>query len=132
MKDDNAMTSEFSADVVELYQPLRDRTREYAIRIIRLYRALPGGYDFQTIGKQLVRSGTSIGAHYREANRARSNAEFISKLEVGLQELDETRYWLEIIQELEMVTAKRLSLIIQETDELIAILTACVKRVKAQ
>ena len=64
---------------------LRTRTKQYALRIIRLYSALPTGVAAQVMGKQLLRAGTSVGAHYREANRARSDAEFISKLEVGLQ-----------------------------------------------
>ena len=69
---------------------LRTRTKQYALRIIRLYSALPTGVAAQVMEKQLLRAGTSVGAHYREASRARSDAEFISKLEVGLQELDES------------------------------------------
>lgn len=69
---------------------LRSRTKTFAVRIVRLYGALPKSTEAQVIGKQLLRSGTSVGAHYREAQRARSTAEFISKVEVGLQELEET------------------------------------------
>jgi four helix bundle protein len=69
---------------------LRTRTKQFALRIVRLFAALPKSTEAQVIGKQLLRSGTSVGAHYREANRARSEAEFISKLEAGLQELDES------------------------------------------
>ena len=71
---------------------LKVRTREFAIRIIRLYSALPKTTVAQVIGKQMLRSGTSVGAHYREGVRSRSNAEFISKLEGGLQKLEETNY----------------------------------------
>jgi four helix bundle protein len=71
---------------------LRLRTRAFALRIIRLYTSLPKQAEAQVIGKQLLRSGTSVGAHYHEATRARSNAEFISKLQGGLQELEETIY----------------------------------------
>lgn len=68
---------------------LRKRTKAFALRIIKLYASLPKTTEAQILGKQLVRSGTSVGAHYREAKRARSTAEFISKVEVALQELDE-------------------------------------------
>ena len=71
---------------------LRGRTREFALRVIRLYGALPKTTEAQVIGKQLLRSGTSAGAHYREASRARTDAEFVSKIEGGLQELDESAY----------------------------------------
>ena len=71
-------------------QDLRERTKKYALRIIRLYSALPETTVAQIIGKQMLRSGTSVGAHYREAHRGKSTPDFISKLEGGLQELDET------------------------------------------
>ncbi len=73
-------------------QDLKIRTREFALRIIRLYTSLPKTAEAQVIGKQVLRSGTSVGAHYREACRAKSNADFISKVEGGLQELEETLY----------------------------------------
>ena len=73
---------------------LKMRTKKFALRIIRLYSAVPKTTEAQVIGKQLLRSGTSVGAHYRESTRARSTAEFISKLEGGLQELEESAYWL--------------------------------------
>src|SRR6266542_3598541 len=77
---------------------LKRRTKDFALRIIRLYSSLAKTQPTaQVIGKQILRSGTSVGAHYREACRARSAAEFISKLEGGLQELDETVYWLELL-----------------------------------
>ena len=109
---------------------LRTRTKQYALRIIRLYSALPNGVAAQVMGKQLLRAGTSVGAHYREANRARSDAEFISKLEVGLQELDESAYWMELLTESQTIDAARLENLMGESDELIAILTTCVKKVK--
>lgn len=71
-------------------QDLRKRTREYAIRIIRFYSVLPKRTEFQIIGKQLLRSGTSVGAQYSEAYRAKSNKDFITKIEGALQELEET------------------------------------------
>ena len=75
---------------------LKQRTKQFALRIIHLYSALPKSTPSQVIGKQLIRSGTSAGAHYREASRARSTAEFVSKIEGGLQELEETSYWIEL------------------------------------
>lgn len=97
---------------------LAERTRAFAVRIIRLYGALPRATEAQVIGKQVLRSGTSVGAHYREATRARSNAEFISKLEGGLQELEETRYWLELLRDAGIMEWVKVSALDQEADEL--------------
>jgi four helix bundle protein len=108
------------------------RTKAFALRILRLYSALPKSAIPQLIGKQAIRSGTSVGAHYREAFRARTNPEFISKIEVGLQELEETRYWLELLIESETISEKKLNAVLKETDELISILVSCVKNVKAK
>ena len=71
---------------------LKQRTKEFSLRIIRLYVCLPKTIEAQVVGKQLLRSGTSVGVHYREASRARSTTEFISKLGGGYQELEETSY----------------------------------------
>ena len=76
----------------ETGRDLRERTKAFALRIVRLYVALPKTTEAQVIGKQVLRSGTSIGAHYREASRARSDAEFVSKIGIALQELYETSY----------------------------------------
>src|SRR5689334_7491108 len=84
------------------------RTKVFALRIIKLYVSLPKTTQAQVIGKQVLRSGTSVGAHYREAKRARSTAEFVSKIEGALQELDETIYWLELLCESEIVSETRL------------------------
>lgn len=111
---------------------LRTRTKQFALRIVRLYSALPNSTVVQVIGKQLLRSGTSVGVHYREAARARSDAEFISKFETGLQELDETTYWLELLVESEIMPAQRLAELQEESNELVAILVACVKNVKSR
>lgn len=111
---------------------LQTRTKQFALRIVRLYSALPSSTLAQVIGKQLLRAGTSIGAHYREASRARSDVEFVSKLEVGLQELDETIYWLELVIESELVAAEKLAELIEEANQLLAILVTCVKNVKAR
>ena len=109
---------------------LRLRTRSFALRIVRLYTALPKLAEAQVLGKQLLRSGTSVGAHYHEATRARSNAEFISKLQGGLQELEETIYWLNLLIDSGIAKKEQLSGLCQEADELAAILVASVKTVK--
>ncbi|MEP6635943.1 MAG: four helix bundle protein [Acidobacteriota bacterium] len=83
-------------------------TTEFALRVIKLYAARPKSTEAQVLGKQILRSGTSAGAHYRKACRAKSNPDFISKIEGGLQELDETLYWLELLAEAEIVSSTRL------------------------
>ncbi|HMF57383.1 MAG TPA: four helix bundle protein [Pyrinomonadaceae bacterium] len=109
---------------------LKARTEEFALRVIRLYGALPKTTDAQVLGKQLLRSGTSVGAHYREAIRARSVAEFVSKIEGGLQELEETSYWLELLVESGIVSADRLVELRKEAEELIAMFVSSVKTAK--
>jgi four helix bundle protein len=109
---------------------LRARTRAFALRIIRMYTALSKAPVSQVLGHQALRSGTSVGAHYREATRARSTAEFISKVEGALQELEETTYWLELLVDSGLVPAARLGDLRREADELIAILVSSVKTAK--
>ena len=109
---------------------LRERTKQFALRIIKLYSALPRRGDAQVLGNQLLKSGTPVGAHYREACRAKSNVDFISKFESALQELDETAYWLELIGEAEILPIKRLQPLHDEAEELIAILVTIVTKVK--
>jgi four helix bundle protein len=117
----------------ESNQPdLRVRTKAFALRIIRLYVALPKTVEAQVIGKQLLRSGTSVGAHYREAQRAKSDADFINKVEGGLQELEETTYWLELLAESDIVAEERLKSLQDETGELIAIFVTMVNKIKAR
>jgi four helix bundle protein len=113
-------------------QDLRERTKAYPLRIIRLYAALPKTIEAQVIGKQVLRSGTSVAAHYREAWRAKSDADFISKIEGALQELDETSYWLELLIASEIVKAERIQALLEETGELIAMFVTMVKNVKAR
>jgi four helix bundle protein len=93
---------------------LRKRTKDFAIRIIRLYKALPNTNEARILGYQLLRSGTSVGANFREGIRARSSAEFVSKMETALQELEETMYWLELLQEVGAVQAPRLEKLVKE------------------
>jgi len=111
---------------------LRERTKLFALRIIKLYVALPSRGVGKVLGLQILKAGTSVGAHYREAQRAKSNADFISKIEGALQELDETAYWLELLADGNVIPAKRLASLRQEANELISILVAVVKKVKAR
>lgn len=109
-----------------------ERTKLFALRVIRLYSSLPKTTEAQVIGKQVLRSGTSVGAHVREGKRSRSDAEMISKTEGALQELEETMYWLELFSESGIVKTELLSDLMQEADELTAILVASVKTIKAR
>jgi four helix bundle protein len=110
---------------------LAPRTKSFARRIIQLYVALPKNNTVaQVLGKQSLRSGTSVGANYREANRARSKAEFISKIGDCLKEADETLYWLELLSDEKVMAAARLRLLIAEADELVAIFTTISKRAR--
>ncbi len=111
-------------------QDLRLRTRQFALRIIKLYRALPRTGDATVLGNQLLRSGTSVGAHYREAFRAKSSPYFISKCEGALQELDETQYWLELISDSGLIKPSRLSPLTRECEELIAMFVTMVTNAK--
>ncbi len=109
---------------------LLERTRAFALRIVRLYSALPKTTEAQVLGKQVLRSGTSVGAHLREGKRSRSDAEMISKTEGALQELEETVYWLELLADSAIVKVELLSALMKEADELTAILVTSVKTIK--
>jgi four helix bundle protein len=112
--------------------PILERTKLFALRIIRLCSALPRSVESQVIGKQVLRSGTSVGAHLREGKRSRSDAEMISKIESALQELEETIYWLELLSDSGIIKTGRLSELLKEADELTAILVTSVKTIKSR
>jgi four helix bundle protein len=109
---------------------LKVRTKSFALRIVRMFSALPRTTQAQILGRQVLRSGTSVGAHYREACRARSVAEFLSKMQGGLQELEESAYWLELLADSEIVAASRLEDLRREADELISIFVASINTAK--
>jgi four helix bundle protein len=111
---------------------LKKRLRQYALRIIRLYESLPKTGAVHVISHQLLRSGTSPGAQYAESCRAKSNADFISKIEGALQELEESFYWLELLIEGEFVTERKLKPLCDETNELISIFVAITLKVKSR
>jgi four helix bundle protein len=100
------------------------RTKQFAIRIVKLVGALPKDRVGDVIGKQLLRSGTSIGANYREALRASSRKQYLSKLEIAEREADETLYWLELLVEANVMQPTRLTELLEEAQQLVAILTA--------
>ena len=109
---------------------LIDRTKKYALRIIKLYSALPKDTVSQTLGKQLLRSGTSVGANYREGHRGRSKAEFIAKLGDSLRELEESAYWLELLEEANIFPVERLAELMDETNQLTAIFVTIIKKAR--
>jgi len=110
---------------------LLPRTKMFARRIIRLYCSLSKTDTVaQVLGKQVLRSGTSVGANYREVNRARSKAEFISKMGDCLKEADETLYWLELLLDEKVVSEKSLGALVAEADELVAIFITILKKAR--
>lgn len=108
----------------EACEDLQRRTKQFALRVIRLCEHLPSRPAARVIGNQLLRSGTSVGANYRAARRARSNAEFASKIGIVLEEADESVYWLELLVEGGIVPLKKLNLLLREAEELVAIFAA--------
>ena len=100
------------------------RTRRFAVRIVRLFRALPKTDEARVLGKQVLRSGTSVGANYRAACRARSKAEFTAKMGLVVEECDETVFWLELLIETGIVRAGKLDELLREANELLAIFAA--------
>ena len=113
-------------------EDLRPRTKEFALRIIRMFVKLPKTEVALVLGRQVLRSGTSVGANYREAYRARSTAEFVSKVGDCLKELEETAYWLELLVDSGPVSARKMAALLQETSELLAIFTTISKKTKSR
>lgn len=111
-------------------EELKARTKAFALRIVGLAGVLPRNEAARVIGRQLLRSGTSIGANYRAACRARSRADFAAKLAIVEEEADETLYWLELLAESGVMKVERLRELVQEADELVAIFTAARKTAK--
>ncbi len=110
---------------------LKQRTKQFALRIIKLAVSLEKeGSAARVLGKQLLRSGTSVGAHYRESQRARSTKEMISKLEGGQQELDETQYWMELLMEADIVKPEKLMSLYDESGEIMAMFIASIRTLK--
>jgi four helix bundle protein len=115
----------------ERKERLKMRTRQFALRIIKLYSALPKTPPANVLAKQVLRSGTSVGAHYAESCRAKSRADFLNKIEGAMQELEETMYWFDLLEDAGILTAKKLSALRQEAIELMAIIVTMVKNTRA-
>ena len=103
---------------------LKTRTKKFAVRIVKLFRSLPRTDEARILGKQVLRSGTSVAANYRAACRARSRAEFIAKIGVVVEEADETVFWFELLVECEIVRAATMESLLIEGNELLAIFAA--------
>jgi len=111
-------------------EELRNRSKRFALRIIRLFKHLPRSVGAQVLGKPLLRSGTSLGANYRAAGRARSKAEFISKISIVVEEADETVFWIECLMESGTVKPILLADLLSEANELTAIFAASQRTAK--
>ena len=111
---------------------MKGRTKEFAKKIIELCRALPNNREGRLIGNQVFKSGTSVAANYRAACRGRSKAEFVSKLGIVLEEGDETLFWLELIYEMEICAENIVPSLMQECDEIVAIVVSSIKTAKQE
>jgi four helix bundle protein len=114
----------------EFAKQLENRTKIFAITIIKLSSSLPNTPEGRVIRNQVTKSGTSIGANYREANRARSKADFLNKISISESEASETVYWLEIIEELEWAEHQKIQAAVTEANELLAMFTSIGKNMK--
>ena len=116
---------------IERARELQDRAKKFALRIIGAFARLPKSEEARVLGRQFLRSGTSVAANYRAACRARSAADFISKISVVVEEADETLFWLELIVEAKLVPAKVVEPLILECEELLKIFSASLATAKA-
>jgi four helix bundle protein len=116
---------------IERARELQDRTKRFALRIIGAFARLPKSEEARVLGRQFLRSGTSVAANYRAACRARSAADFISKISVVVEEADETLFWLELIVEAKLVPSKLVESLIAECEELLKIFSASLATAKA-
>lgn len=112
------------SDKVSLSEQLKQRTKQFAVRVIQMYRALPKAKEAEVIGHQVLRSATGAAANYRAACRARSHAEFAAKMGIVVEEIDETVFWLELLVETDIVPEKRMQDLLAETHELLAVFAA--------
>jgi len=109
---------------------LKERTKKFALKVIKLVASLPRTREADLIGRQLMKAGTSVGANYREANRGRSKAEFRAKIGIVEQESDESLYWIELLKESGIAKGRLLEELLIEADELVAIFTTIGKKAK--
>lgn len=116
---------------IEETQALQHRTKQFAIRVVKLFRALPKSADAQVMGRQLLRSATSVAANYRAMGRARSAAEFASKMGIVVEEADETLFWIELLVETDLVPEHRVVDLLDEAQQLVRIFAASHRTAKA-
>jgi len=121
-----------STRVISNPEELRQRTKQFALRIIKLFRALPKTEEARVLGKQVLRSGTAVAANYRSACRARSRADFVSKLGITVEEADETAFWLELLIDASIVSRGRSENLLAEANELVRIFAASRATAKAR
>lgn len=127
---DQLLTTTHHSFLSAYNQDLRERTKRFALRVLRLFRALPAKEEARILGRQLLRSGTSVGANYRAACRARSRAEFVAKLGVVLEESDESVFWLELLLEGGILREEQIDALIKEAKELTSIFVASLRTAK--
>jgi four helix bundle protein len=118
-------------DNKEFAKELESRTKLFAIKILKLSEKLPNTAEGKVVRNQVSKSGTSIGANYREANRGRSKADFVSRIKIAESESSETVFWLEIIQEMKWAEEPKLQELLKESNELMAIFTSIGKTIKS-
>jgi four helix bundle protein len=112
-------------------EELRERTKQFAIRIVKMFRSLPRTEEARVLGRQVLRSGTSVAANYRAVCRSRSRADFVSKLAVVTEEIDETAFWLELLVETGIVPKPKMENLLQEANELVRIFGSSVRTARS-
>lgn len=112
-------------------EAMRERTKQFAIRIVTVVRSLPSSREGNVVGNQLLRCGTAVAANYRAVCRSRSKAEFVSKMNIVVEEADETVFWVELIGDTAIVKKERLSQLVQEANEILAICAASLRTAKS-
>ena len=118
-------------DREEMKGEMKSRTKEFALRVVRLVQALPRGQMADILGKQLLRSGTSVGANYRAACRAKSRADFISKMGIVEEEADESMYWMELLIESRLVRHDDVADLLDEADQLVAMTVSSIQTARS-
>jgi four helix bundle protein len=113
-------------------EDLKRRTKQFGLRVIHLIDALPSSRAASVIGRQLLRSGTSVGAHYRAASRARTRPDFRLKLAMAVEAADESLYWMEMLVEAKLMPGDKLTALMKEANEIVAVLTASAKTPRAR
>lgn len=112
-------------------EEMKRRTKAYANRVVRVCQALPENWLARTLGSQLLRSGTSVGANYRAVCRAKSTADFIHKLRIVEEECDESLFWMELLVDNGLFSQRKLESLMKEADELLAIVVASTKTARS-